>query len=114
MVNSVDKVSPKSRVKTILIACNNRRTAAESRPYLAQQAGTDSNVRATICASQENCPLSTPHFFPTGPACREIVPVHSAAVHVIRTRGCVCEGEIVYVYEYGYDYALPSKLPTAN
>jgi hypothetical protein len=42
------------------------------------------------------------------PACREIVHVHSGAVHVSRTRGCECEGEIVYEYVnvYEYDYAI--------
>ena len=49
----------------------------------------------------------------TGPACREIVPVHSGAVHVIRTRGCVCENEIVYEYvnENENDYAVMQIKP---
>ena len=49
---------------------------------------------------------------PTLPACREIVHVYSGAVHVSRTRGCECEGEIVYEYVNEYDYAIMQPNPS--
>ena len=82
----VNKVSPKSGVKTILIACDNRRTAAESRPYLAQQAGTGHRRHRQECpCSSLRLPrkLPTTDFFPTGTACR-----------VLQRRFAACHGVV--------------------
>jgi hypothetical protein len=78
-------------------------------PYLARQ--TQTGMSMLQSAAHEDI---RPPALITGPACREIVHVHSGAVHVFRTRGWVCEGEIVYVYEYvnEYDYAIMQPNPS--